>query len=262
MSDARLNGLIATYRWADLPLCHNAGDSTTCIDPMGRNHNKLVFLVREGEGLGGKIVVWDEDIGLVPSGDDIWCHEWFEFPAMSLDEWARFDQTVREGGRDTAYGGCYVEVRVRGLGRVGGSRVLPPGGGGPALSGRSANLQMVNMQRNRAGNARITIYNAGPDTLIQDAVTLQFQVARVESGAGGSPTTIFEHEERALVTIPAFGQTTFDTGQVLLEGFENRVRVVVTADNFTDPDLRDNAGCASIDVPDANRVIVRECAGR
>ena len=109
MSDARLNGLIATYRWADLPLCHNAGDSTTCIDPMGRNHNKLVFLVREGEGLGGKIVVWDEDIGLFPSGDDIWCDEWFEFPAMSLDEWARFDQTVREGGRDTAYGGCYVK---------------------------------------------------------------------------------------------------------------------------------------------------------
>ena len=93
---------------------------------MVRNHNKLVFLVREGEGLGGKVVVWDEDIGLFPSGDDIWCHEWFEFPAMSLDEWARFDRTVREGCRDTAYGGCYVGVRVRGLGCVGGSRVSRP----------------------------------------------------------------------------------------------------------------------------------------
>jgi LysM repeat protein len=260
MSDVGLNGFIATYHWADLPLCHNAGDSTTCLDPVGRNHNKLVFLVREGEGLGGKVVVWDEDLGLVPSGDDIWCHEWFEFPAMSLDEWARFDETTRVGGRDTAYGMCFVEVRVRGLGLVGGSRVLPPGGGGPALSSKSANLQVANIQRNGLGNAQITLYNAGPDTLINDAVTLSFQVARVESGAGGSPTTIFEHEERALVTIPAFGQVTIDTGQVLLEGFENRVRVIVTAVNFTDPDLNDNAGCRSIEVPDANHVAVRECA--
>jgi hypothetical protein len=249
-----------TYRWADLPLCHNAGDSTTCIDPMGRNHNKLVFLVREREGLGGKVVVWDEDIGLVPSGDDTWCHVWFEFPAMSLDEWARFDRTALETGWDTDYGQCRVQVRVRGLGRVGGSRVLPPGGGGPAHTTKNANLRVENIQRNSAGNARITIYNAGPDTLIQDAATLQFQVARVESGAGGSPTTIWEHEERALLTIPAFGQTTLDTGQVLLEGFENRVRVVVTAVNFTDPDLHDNALCRRIDIPDLAHVTIRECA--
>jgi hypothetical protein len=128
------------------------------------------------------------------------------------------------------------------------------------LSSKSANLQVANIQRNRLGNAQITLYNAGPDTLINDAVTLSFQVARVESGAGGSPTTILEHEERALVTIPAFGQVTIDTGQVLLEGFENRVRVIVTAVNFTDPDLNNNAGCRSIDVPDANHVAVRECA--
>lgn len=61
------------------------------------------------------------------------------------------------------------------------------------------------------------------------------------------------------LTIPAFGQTTLDTGQVLLQGFENRVRVVITAVNFTDPDLTNNADCRRIDVPDASRVTVSEC---
>lgn len=248
-----------TYQWADLPLCHNSGDDTTCLDPMGHN-NQLVFLVREGEGIGGKVVVVDEDLGMFPSGDDLWCSAWFELPAVSLDEWAQFDQAVWEDGWDTDYGHCTVTIQVRGLGRAGGSRVIAPGGGAPALSGKSADLQVLNIQRNRLGNAQITLYNAGPDTLIDDAVTLSFQVARVESGAGGSPETIFEHEERALVTIPAFGQTTIDTGQVLLEGFENRVYVTLSAVNFTDPDLRNNAGCKSFDVPDDTHVTVRECA--
>ena len=125
---------------------------------------------------------------------------------------------------------------------------------------KNVNLAVVNIERNRQGNARVTLNNVGTDTLINDAVTLSFQVARVESGVGGNPTTISEHEERALLTIPAFGQTTIDTGQVLLEGFENRVRVVLTAVNFTDPDLRNNAGCARIDVPDVAHVTIRECA--
>jgi|GEM_PF-3841147 len=260
MSDTPSGPFIAQYRWADLPLCHNAGDSTTCIDPMGRNNNKLVFLVRDGENIGGKVVVWDEDIGLIPSGDDIWCHVWFEFPAMPIDEWAQFDQTVQGDAPETDYGKCYVNLHVRGLGRASGSRVLAPGGGGPARTWKNVNLRVVNIERNHQGNARITLYNYGPDTLMNDAVTLSFQVARVESGVGGNPTTIWEHEERALLTIPAFGQTTIDTGQALLEGFENRVYVVVTAVNFTDPDLLNNAGCKSIDVPDADHVTVRECA--
>lgn len=251
---------IRKYRWADLPLCHFAGDSTTCIDLMGRNYNKLVFLVREREGLGGRVVIWDSDmLGLIPSGDDIWCRVWFEFPAMSLDEWARFDQVVQGDAPETAYGKCFVNVHVRGLGRASGSRVLAPGGGGPAMTLKNVNLRVVNIERNRQGNVGLTLYNYGPDTLINDAVTLSFQAARVESGVGGDPTAIWEHEERALVTIPAFGQTTIDTGQVLLEGFENRVHVVLTAVNFTDPDLRNNAGCARIDVPDAAHVTIQEC---
>ncbi len=115
------------------------------------------------------------------------------------------------------------------------------------------------MERNSAGNARLTIYNSGPDTLVGDTVTLDFQAARVPSGQGGSPGTIWEHQERASLTIPLYGQTTLDTGQVLLEGFENRVRVVILAVNFTDPNLRNNAQCKRIDLPDATHQTVSEC---
>jgi hypothetical protein len=219
----------------------------------------MVFLLRGGEWMGGNILLSDADGVLNWDGDDHWCYVEFNLPSMSLDEWAQLDRTIDKKWEGID-GDCFLRVRVRGLGRASGSRVLAPGGGGPAMTPKNANLRVVNIERNRQGNARITLYNAGPDTLINDAVTLSFEVARVESGAGGSPTTIFEHQERALVTIPAFGQTTIDTGQVLLEGFENRVRVVLTAVNFTDPDLRNNAGCARIDVPDAAHVTIRECA--
>lgn len=247
-----------TIQWADLPLCRFVDDSS-CL-ALGRNQNKMVFLLRGGEYMWGNILLNDADGVLNWDGDDHWCYDEFYLPDMSLDEWAQVDQTL-DRTWEGLWGDCSLRVRVRGLGRASGSRVLAPGGGGPALTAKNANLRVVNIERNRQGNARITLDNwAGPDTLINDAVILSFQVARVESGVGGNPTTISEHEERALLTIPAFGQTTIDTGQVLLEGFENRVRVVLTAVNFTDPDLRNNAGCAVIDVPDAAHVTIRECA--
>ena len=242
-----------TIQWADLPLCRLV-DDIGCLG-WGRNQNKMVFLLRGGEWMWGNVLLIDSD-GI---GDDNWCYVQFDLPIMSLDEWAQLDRTIDKKWEGID-GDCFLRVRVRGLGRAGRSHVLPPGSGGQAMTTKNANLRVVNIERNRQGNARVTLYNAGPDTLIQDAATLQFQVARVESGAGGSPTTIWEHEERALLTIPAFGQTTLDTGQVLLEGFENRVRVVVTAVNFTDPDLHDNALCRRIDIPDLAHVTIRECA--
>jgi len=246
-----------TYHWASYPLCHVINDNghAACGDHSAPNNNKFTFLLQEGDTMGGRIVLYDYD----DVDDDTWCLAEFSFPAFTLDEWAEIDQTFNENGAN-GYGDCYVDVRVRGQGRVGSSHVLPPGGGGPPISAKQAELRIENMDRNQSGNARITIFNAGPDTLLQDAVTFSFQVARLESGVGGSPTTIIEHEERALLTIPAFGRTTIDTGQALLEGFENRVRVVITAVNFTDPDLRNNSGCARIDVQDAEHVLIHECA--
>lgn len=270
--EIRSNRLI---QWADLPLCFWVDHDLTWdyyppCRALGRDQNKMVFLLHGGEYMWAAIRLNDDDVGnpaeIVTemlgyrASDDFWCGIDLSILAMSLDEWAQVDQTLEGEDPNGYYGDCSVRVRVRGLGRASGSRVLAPGGGGPALTAKNANLRVVNIDRNRQGNARITLYNYGPDTLINDAVTLSFQLARVESGVGGNPTTISEHEERALLTIPAFGQTTIDTGQVLLEGFENRVRVVLTAVNFTDPDLRNNAGCAVIDVPDAAHVTIRECA--
>jgi LysM repeat protein len=247
-----------TYHWADLPLCHVISDNghAVCADRPARNNNKLVFLLQEGDTLHGRIVLNDYDS---KSSDDRWCFAEFNFPPRTLEEWSNMNQT-EENYNDQGYGYCYTSVRVRGLGRVGSSHVLPSSGGGPGMTAKESDLRITNIDRNRQGNARITIFNAGPDTLLQDAVTLSFQVARLESGEGGSPTTIFEHEERALLSIPAYGQTTVDTGQVLLEGFENRVRVVVNAVNFSDPDLSNNADCARIDVQDEDHVMVLECA--
>ncbi len=250
--------------WSAIPLCHltgGAGHGLQCDDPTKRNNNKMVFLVRSGDGIAGKVSLFDQDD---TSGDDLYCSAEFVLPSRPLEDWLQVNQTLSENGCagycEPPSGSCDISVRVRGLQRVGGSRVLPPGGGGPDWSSQSANLQVLDIQRNRNGNARLTIRNAGPNTLIGDTATLNFQVVRVPSGEGGSPGTIWEHEERASLTIPAFGQTTIDSGQVLLEGFENRVRVAIEAVNFTDPDPSDNAGCRRIDVPDATHQTIHECA--
>ncbi len=250
---------IGEIQFAGLPLCHLGFDDRRvfCADDSARNHNTLHFLVRDGDRISGGVALMDYDQF---SGDDLWCDAQFEFGPMTLDEWAQVDQRDEQDGA-TGYGPCPIRVRVRGLQRVGGSNVLPPTGGGSGQTAKSANLDIVNLERNRSGNLRLTLYNAGPDTLVGDTVTLAFQAARVESGAGGAPGTIWEHDERARVTIPAFEVTTIETGQVLMEGFENRVRVIVTPENFDDPDLRDNTDCARIDIPDAEHVTVAECAG-
>jgi LysM repeat protein len=228
--------------WKDIPLCHVGKNDITyyCEDRTEPNNNQMVLLSKLGGHLQGKVSLMDYDN---VSGDDLWCDLDFDFHAPDV---LNFDPQVDYGDwveGDKGYGSCEVLIKVRWAHALGSRQVRAGENPLSPVRPEQADLEVTNVSRNSIGNVRVTLSNHGPDTLTNDPITLRLELIRTPTAEVPYPDASGS-TERFVVTVPAYGQTTLDTGSVLDEEFEKRVTVTVsTFGNLADPDETNNTRC-------------------